>query len=379
MPPKAGKPSGRGPEDAREAIERFLEASKQPVLVEPGEDRLLLERDSYHLDYQNGRLTIQAWNRERNLVRRITGIETERPGRLDLITERFGKKPGNLQLLDLDRPQNQAVSRRGERLAYREHFRRSLSRQFPGWRIADLSAEPDLEHSLSPSYPRAFLRKGPAAWAAIGAPQDQPAIDGVLSFGLIWLDYLRRRERLVRVEGLAVFLPAGHERTTCLRVLHLNPEAARFLVFAYSKDGYEEALDLKDYGNLDTKLVALRARVPEDFSECDEWVERIACLPGVEQIEAADGTVSLRVNGLEFARQTGQELFFGLETKHLARASNLSEIEALAREVIRVRSSDAADRQHRLYSKFPERWLESQVRRSLVEIDAGLLPKPVYG
>ncbi|MGH9630512.1 MAG: hypothetical protein ACRD7E_19545, partial [Bryobacteraceae bacterium] len=136
---------------------------------------------------------------------------------------------------------------------------------------------------------------------------------------------------------------------------------------------------LKDYGNLDTRLVALRARAPEDSTECDEWVDRITTLPGVERIEAADGTVSLRVNGLEFARQSRQELFFGLETKHLARASNLSEIEALARELIRVRSSDAADRQHRLYSKFPERWLESQVRRSLSEIDAGLLPKPVYG
>jgi len=66
--------------------------------------------------------------------------------------------------------------------------RRFLSREFPQWRVESLSAEQDLEHSLSAAYPRAMLRKGASALAAIAAPPDGQDTDGVLSFGLIWLD-----------------------------------------------------------------------------------------------------------------------------------------------------------------------------------------------
>ena len=67
--------------------------------------------------------------------------------------------------------------------------------------------------------------------------------DGVLTYGLIWLDYLRRKERGVSVEGLTLFLPEGRERTTCLRLRHLNPRTAHFGVLAYSEDGYEQITD----------------------------------------------------------------------------------------------------------------------------------------
>jgi len=61
--------------------------------------------------------------------------------------------------------------------------------------VAEVSAEQDLEHSLSPGFPRAFLRKGQSGLAAIAAPPDGMDPASILSFGLIWLDYLRRRER----------------------------------------------------------------------------------------------------------------------------------------------------------------------------------------
>ncbi|PYT21809.1 MAG: hypothetical protein DMG57_37515 [Acidobacteria bacterium] len=33
--------------------------------------------------------------------------------------------------------------------------------------------------------------------------------EGILSFGLIWMDYLRRRDAKSTVEGLPLFLPEG--------------------------------------------------------------------------------------------------------------------------------------------------------------------------
>src|SRR5207248_2447196 len=170
---------------------------------------LPLQEGSFSIDQLDARLTLQAWSDTRNVTRRIVSIGEERRGRLELLVERFARNPGRMFLLDLERPDSQQAGRRGSRLVFRERFRRFLTRQFPSWNLAEISAEQDLEHSLSPGYPRAFLRKGQSGIAAIAATPDGMNPDSILSFGLIWLDYLRRREPRMRVERLIVLLPAG--------------------------------------------------------------------------------------------------------------------------------------------------------------------------
>jgi len=199
-------------------------------------------------------LTIECWDEKRNLSRRIVRIRLERPGRLELEVERFGGSTGTLTLVDLDRSAHREAARKGARLKYRERFRQSLHRQFPDWRLVELSTEQDLHHSLSPAYPRALLRKGTAAIAAIGVAEDSPSPERALSFGLIWLDYLRRRESRLTVEALAIFVPAGKENTLCHRVRFLDPQAARYLVFVHDGASYEQVVDPGDYTNLDTRL-----------------------------------------------------------------------------------------------------------------------------
>ena len=135
-----------------------------------------------------------------------------------------------------------------------------LCRQFPGWKLEELTVEADLAHSLSPAYPRAFLKHGQSGWAAIAASPDLASASGVLSFGLIWLDYLRRREPRIAVEGLALFVPCGFEQPTCLRLLFLDHEAADWRVFGYSEQGFAAPLDPSDFGNLDTRLEPCRRR-----------------------------------------------------------------------------------------------------------------------
>ena len=76
----------------------------------------------------------------------------------------------------------------------------------------------------------------------------------MLSFGLIWLTYLRARERRVAVEGLALYLPTGEERSAALRVLCLDPQSARFELFTYTHDDTLQRVEPHDYGNLDTRL-----------------------------------------------------------------------------------------------------------------------------
>jgi hypothetical protein len=238
------------PREALDVIERFLAQSRQPALQEPGEDNISIERGAYSLELRNGRLMLHAWDATHNLARRVTGIVSEQPGRLTLATERFGGRSGTLLVLDLERPAGQTAARRGARALFREQFRRFLRRRLPDWRVAELTTEPDLHHSLSPAYPRALLRKGTASWAAIAAPA-RPDAAAVLTYGLIWLEHLRKKGP---VTGLILFLPSGHEVATCLRLRWFDPRAAEFQVFVYNDEGLEEVVDPHDHGNLDTRL-----------------------------------------------------------------------------------------------------------------------------
>src|SRR5207249_11684493 len=138
-----------------EAIERFLKASQQPFLFEPGEELLPLKEGAFSIDRKDSRLTIQAWSDTRNLTRRIVGLGEERRGRLELVVEHFARNVGRMFLIDMGRPDSQEAGRRGGRLVFRERFRRFLTRQFPAWKLDEISAEQDLQHSLSPVFPRA--------------------------------------------------------------------------------------------------------------------------------------------------------------------------------------------------------------------------------
>ena len=328
------------------------------------------------LEARAGWLSLQAWNDCRNLVRRVTGILEENRGKLVLRVEKFGKRPGTLTLVDARHPVAHDLALRTGRLELREQFRRFLRRQFPVHSVAELTTEADLEHSLSPSYPRALLREGRSAWAAIAASPDLFHPEGVLTFGLIWLDYLRRREPHLSIRGLILYLPEGHEKTTCLRLLFLDPAAAQFSAFVYQDDQSETRVELADYGNLDTRLEPCRRRLA---SSSNALIDSLIEIPGVEVVNRADSERSLRVHGVEFARMAGTELLFGLNRRREASVSNAREVRCLAAELARLRSSDAVDRLNPLYLRNPEAWLESQVRNRIEEIDAQLLPAPVYG
>ena len=362
--------------DIRQTIEQFLQNSAETVLCEPGEESLPITADNFVLETRNGWLSLQAWNDRRNLVRRVTGIESQTRGKLVLRIQRFGQRTGTLSLVDLRRSAGENITLQSGRLEFREQFRRFLRRQFPTYKIAELTTGADLEHSLSPAYPRAFLRQGASGWAAIGASPDAFHCDGVLTFGLIWLDYLRLREPAAVIHGLILYLPADREKTTCLRLLFLNPDIAQYAAFVYTEEKIEERVDLRDYGNLDTRLEPYRRRLP---SELDRILAPLREIGDVEAIERSDGELSLRVRGMEFARTSGDELRFGIERLRPAGAAHAVEMVRLAEDLSRFRSPDAIDRQNPLYLRNPEAWLESRVRNDIEAIDARLLSAPIYG
>ena len=363
---------GRSAQEIRAVIEGFLANCRQPALLEPGEELLPLESGNFALDFRGSRLTLEAWDHTRNLTRRILAIRQESAARMELVVERFGRREGQLFLLDLTRRAGMETGRRSARLVFRERFRIFLRRQFPEWNLAELSTEANLESSLSPAFPRAFLRHGQHGWAALACPPEGDE-GAALSFALIWLAYLRARERRSVVGGLAIYVAAGREQTAALRLLCLNPSTARFELFSYSPGDYVTRADPRDHGNLDTRLEPCRRAM-----EGKPW-QTIVSLPGVEQIAKHNGNSSLRVRGLEFAELAGNELLFGLGERRLAGDEQAAELQSLVAHLEAARSPDASNREHPLYRRNPEAWLESQVREQIEIVDATLLRDPVYG
>lgn len=252
-------------EELRKAIETFLSQCRKPELLEPGEPAIPIRMQgsgpeirvsgNLHLTPMGKWLCVEALGEEKVLSRRVTGVRSASASRLELITHKLGGKPGKLFLFDAFQPSNEGLGRKGRRQVFGEQFRRMLQREFSGWRIAELSTEAHLEESLSPAYPRALLARGKRGIAAIAAPPNSD-VDGVLSFALIWLDYLRRRQNQAEREitELVVFLPEGRHRTTCLRLNYLHN--ARYRAFCYDAAGLASEVDLQDCGNVESAVQA---------------------------------------------------------------------------------------------------------------------------
>jgi hypothetical protein len=355
------------------AIEEFVKSCRRPAVVEPGEPLLVFAADCLEMERHRGGVRVSVWNDERNLTRRVTRILSASGGRMEVEIERFGKKRGTWLLLDQARGSNNSQARRGERMAFAEQFRLFLARQFGGWRVVELSAHADLEHSLSPSYPRALVVRGRSGWAAIASPPGAEP-NGALSFGLIWFDYLRRRERRLTIEGLALILPEGSETTTCLRLRWLNPKVLRQKLFVCSADGAVRQVEIDRHANLDTRLEVLArpAAVPE-------WLAPVASLDSVDQIANPSGEIILSVRGIAFARVGKEGVELGVRGRARAGPERAGEARRLAENLSRIRSYQYQDRQHSLWRRRPEAWLESQVRRTLRQVDATLRQQPLYG
>ena len=73
-------------------------------------------------------------------------------------------------------------------------------------------------------------------------------------------------------------------------------------------------------------------------------MNRLTAIDGVGRSDRPDGSVSLAVRGLEFARVCGDELLFGFDRRHAAGSeAHIAEAERIAHELARLRNSDAID------------------------------------
>lgn len=352
-------------------MEEFIAGAAEPALLDRGEEPLRLVAGQWELAEWGGRLTLQAWAGERNLTRRIVAIRERRRDRLSLITERFPKIEAELQIADLAAPDAPNLERRMSKLAFRDRFALALAREFPQWKLEEASAEANLEASLSPAYVRAYLRRGSGGIAVMAAPPDALDCAGIVPFGLIWLEHLRRREKRAGIDKLLLYAPAKRERAAAYRAAMIDPSRVECRMHAYDERLRMEEIDPADVGNVDSVLPAC----PRSTANACGMAPDLG-VDGVDRVPQSDGSVRYEVRGLEFARWSRERLTCGIARK---RRASVAEAAALARELGRVRNGDAEDRQHPLYTHNPERWLEALVRSNMSAVDASLGAGPIYG
>lgn len=371
-----------------EILEEYLAEHPAAALLEDGRVLFDMRRARYSVTESHGRCLLQLWSDERNLVRTVIEIRP-RAQSLRVMTRRMGApKPQALEIVPSS-DRRTPTARDSSRRNYQHTLERVLSRTFPGAKIDGLRSAMDLEHSFGPAYIRGRLLRGTAADAVIGVSEAESAatIDGILTLGILWLDYCREKADVRRhFGGLKVIVPRGMERTTAERMAWLNHAAADFELYALDERSEElEQVDFRDIGNQTARLVHAFS-TEAALERCHAGIEKLIALlpPGAQsRIEIrprSAAEVGLSLHGLEFARVRNgavahsfarqQEITFGAGANETPLTE---ETEDLCRELCaRLFLSRHRAGVHRdaLFRIQPERWLESEFRAGL----AGLLP-----
>ncbi len=377
-------------------MEAFLAEHPRAAVLEDGRVLFAMQTARYALSAEHGRCVLHLWSEDRNLVRTVTGLEA-RKNVLRIETRRFGQtRPQFLHLVP-DRDTRTPTGREATRKRYLRILERVLARSFPDFTLDSLANAMDLEHSFGPAYARGALVRGVKAWAviAVNADEMQPTIDGALTLGIQWLAYCREHSGGRRVfEGLKVIVPAGAAAVTRGRMVWLNPALAKWEL--YELDERCEVLEpaqIGDEGNLDIRLVHSFSH-ERTLERSRAAVDRVmGLLPdGMKsrtEIRPLSSTeISFRLHGLEFAR-----IRHGVAAGSFARQDTITfgaganetpltdETGGLFRELMqRVYDGRFAGGSARnpLYRLQPERWLESELRHGLADLEPAICEDFVY-
>lgn len=377
-------------------IQAFLSAHPAAALLEDGRVLFDMRTARCSVEESHGRCLLQLWSEERNLVRTVVEVK-RRAQSMRLVTRKMGaSRPQFLELVPSSERRS-PTTRDSARRNYQRLLERALARQFIGCKVDGLRTAMDLEHSFGPAYVRGRLLKGTSADAVIGvsSAESVPVIDGVLTLGILWLEYCRQHADARRhFGGLKVVVPAGAWRPTAERMAWLNHTAANFELFTLDERSEELAsVDFRDTGNFDSHLV--HAFSPAATIErCQAGIDRILALvphtarDRVEVRPRSATEVGLLLHGLEFA-----SVRHGAATHSFAREDEVTfgagpsetpltaDNEELCRDLLRrlflSRHADGT-RTDPLFRMAPERWLESRLRLTLPEILPDLRADHIY-
>jgi hypothetical protein len=384
------------PEQIAAALEAFLAEFPAAVVMEDGKVLFDMREAKYTLSTEHGRCTLHLWSPDRNLVRRVVAAEL-RTKVLRIRTLKFGQtKPQTLELAG-DKDRRTPSTREATRTRFVKVLERALERQFPEWRAESFRTAMDLEKSFGPAYARGLLAQGTKFWAVIAVNEEEPpaTVDGILTFGILWLEACREAgggRRLI--QGLKLIVPRGMSATSLSRLPWLAGDHAQWELWELDRRGEEMTQrDAADHGNLSTRLVHAPNVASAQIRFAASAARVLSLCPkaahyDIERRLRSGSELAFLLHGLEFARvriAASNENFNRVEQITFGAGASETELtteteDALCHLVARLceRRSPAGDKRDPLYRMQPERWLEGQLRRDVSLLDAKLQPDHVY-
>jgi len=364
-------------ENLKRALDRLLATG--PVNVQENGSWLApLENFQYEISEKSGAVLLHLWSSDATFVRRVTAVDQITDGHLALKVNRFGRaRAGRLEFIRNDRQPEVGQLRREQ---FRPRLVEMLAQHFPDETVSSLTSAPDLEHSLSGSYIRGISAASDRAVAIMAAaPGENPGTyDGLLTFGLLWLDRSRHYKSRRPISGLRLFSPEG----TGSVVAH-RPRAFSADVELYEYAAAERRLrriDPQDGGNLKSWLMPRReyeAALAAAHDRIDSIRRVNPAAITAEPIPRAPD-IALRFRGLHFARCGPGGVCFGVGSEQALTAATRAELDRLVRDLELYRSPLATARQHPWYRAQAERWLESLVLADPGRIEPRLDSRFVY-
>jgi len=378
------------PDSLAHAIEQFLSEPDPAVVMEDGAILFDMARARYSISTEHGKCVLHFWSEERNMVRRVVGMQ-EKNGLLQLSVLRFGQaKPTKLEIAR-NRDRRTPSAKSACRAAYQQRLQRALERHPSVMSIGRLTCSMDLERSFGPAYVRGLMKRGRSAFAVLGvnSQEPQPVIDGALTTAILWLNHSRENAGNALVEGLRLFVPPGSSAVVRERMANLDREAAKWELYEFDeRDGAMEEIDTHDRGNLATRLVqcADEKRALERFAGPIAEIRSMCEETEVSVLSTSE--IAFRLRGLEFAHarmvpqpgnfRTTSEIVFGVGSAEIKMDdNNASRCAELVHAISKARWSDA-HRDNILWRLRPERWLESLVIQEVAAIDERLNSTQVY-
>ncbi len=366
------------------SVQRALDglcSTGAPEVRENGEWLATLDGVRYEVRAQGDAALLHLWSAHQSLVRRVVRLSEESRERVVVEVVRLGhSRHAQLEFIAANGARE---ARRVDREQFCDRLRQILIDRFPDETVDSLVTAADLRRSISGSYARGVVHRGSEAFAVLGASpnEDGATLEGILTFGLIWLDYLRNRTKRYAIRGLRLFFPRGSSAVTAHRITALAPPQE---IGEYTNTilctGACGGCAISDAGNLAT-WIAPRREIDQALAQPSPWRKKSGSLPRKQS--ASGYPRQLERSRCVFAewssaRQRLGDLWFGLGAHQLLTPERWPALETLVRQMETHRHSLASDTKHRYFRAQPERWLETMVVADPARIDARLDPRHIY-
>ncbi|MDD5541729.1 MAG: hypothetical protein PHX83_00985 [Acidobacteriia bacterium] len=371
----------------KDRLELFLLSHPRAIIQDFRTGTWSLTDSRISLEIEFGKLLLTLWTGERSMLRRISGVKEWSEDSVILMVRDGSHKERELYI-DADHVAAARPQLRAARRQFAHKLACLLQARFPGLLVEKLLTSKNLAQSFSEHYARGVALMRSSRWGLFGVNRSEsPAtVDAMLSYALIWLNYLQAQSARARLDGMVLVVPkdSGIFLTPRMGLIR-SPGIHIELLEA---DDEMENLDTacsKDYGNLESRLSKVD-RVPLPAEEIP-WDALPPCLKRAEsEIEivhrAASRFFSIRYHGLEFARLTEErvpKISYGVSPIESSYdRSKEPELERLWKELQQFRRPDCPDPHHPYFRLQAERWLESLVLRDIRKISNDLNPAFVY-